>query len=160
MNLLLSAGEASGDLYGARLLKALQLRRPGLTAFWRGGARLAEAVLDTVVRSESLSVVGISEVVEKLPELRGALRALDQAALGRRPEAAVVIDFPDFHGFLTRRLKLFFLMIRRPPRSTLCPCTTLFRSRSRSPSASTPTIARSGSTTIACCRPCTKRWAP
>jgi lipid-A-disaccharide synthase len=105
VNLLLSAGEASGDLHGARLLKALQLRRPDLTAFGMGGARLAEAGLDTVVRSESVSVVGISEVLEKLPELRGALRALDQAALGRKPAAAVVIDFPDFHGFLTRRLK-------------------------------------------------------
>ena len=105
MNLLLSAGEASGDLHGARLLKALQRRRPGLTAFGMGGARLAEAGLDTVVRSEALSVVGISEVLEKLPELRGALRSLDRAALARRPEAAVVIDFPDFHGFLTRRLQ-------------------------------------------------------
>jgi len=105
VNLLLSAGEASGDLHGARLLKALQLRRPGLTAFGMGGARLAEAGLDTVVRSEALSVVGISEVLEKLPELRGALRSLDQAALARKPEGAVVIDFPDFHGFLTRRLK-------------------------------------------------------
>ena len=105
MNLLLSAGEASGDLHGARLLKALQLLRPGLTAFGMGGARLAEAGLDTVVRSEALSVVGISEVLEKLPELRGALRSLDHAALARKPAAAVVIDFPDFHSFLTRRLK-------------------------------------------------------
>ncbi len=105
MNLLISAGEASGDLYGARLLKALQLRRPGLTAFGMGAARLAEAGLDTVVRSEALSVVGISEVVEKLPALRGALRRLDEAALARKPEAAIVIDFPDFHGFLSRRLK-------------------------------------------------------
>ena len=53
MNLLISAGEASGDLHGARLLKELQSRRPGLTAFGMGGARLAEAGLDTVVRSES-----------------------------------------------------------------------------------------------------------
>ena len=105
MNLLISAGEASGDLYGARLLKQLQLRQPGLTAFGMGGARLAEAGLDTVVRSEDLSVVGISEVLEKLPALRGALRRLDRAALARKPEAAVVIDFPDFHGFLSRRLK-------------------------------------------------------
>ncbi len=81
MNLLISAGEASGDLHGARLLRQLQARRPGLTAFGMGGARLAEAGLDTVVRSEALSVVGISEVVEKLPALRGALRLLDQAAV-------------------------------------------------------------------------------
>ncbi len=105
MNLLISAGEASGDLHGARLLRALQARQPGLTAFGMGGARLAEAGLDPVVRSEELSVVGISEVVEKLPALRAALRELEQAALRRKPAAAIVIDFPDFHGFLSRRLK-------------------------------------------------------
>jgi lipid-A-disaccharide synthase len=105
MNLLISAGEASGDLYGARLLRALQALQPGLSAFGMGGARLQEAGLDTVVRSEELSVVGISEVLEKLPALRSALRALEQAALRRKPEAAVVIDFPDFHGILSRRLR-------------------------------------------------------
>lgn len=105
MNLLISAGEASGDLYGARLLRALQARCPGLSAFGMGGARLQEAGLDTVVRSDELSVVGISEVVEKLPALRSALRTLEHAALRRKPEAAVVIDFPDFHDALSRRLR-------------------------------------------------------
>jgi lipid-A-disaccharide synthase len=70
-----------------------------------GGARLQDAGLDTVVRFEELSVVGISEVVEKLPALRSALSTLAQAALRRKPQAAVVIDFPDFHGFLSRRLR-------------------------------------------------------
>jgi lipid-A-disaccharide synthase len=104
MNLLISAGEASGDLHGARLLAALTSARPGLTAFGMGGERLASAGLERVVASEALSVVGISEVVEKLPALRGALARLDAEARRRRPEAAVLIDFPDFHGLLARRL--------------------------------------------------------
>jgi lipid-A-disaccharide synthase len=69
-----------------------------------GGARLQEAGLETVVRSEALSVVGISEVVEKLPALASALRALDREALRRKPAAAIIIDFPDFHALLSRRL--------------------------------------------------------
>lgn len=104
MNFLLSAGEASGDLHGARLLRALQALRPGSQAFGMGGARLVGAGLDPVARSEALSVVGFVEVVEKLPGVLRALSALEKAAAERRPEAAVLIDFPDFHNLLSRRL--------------------------------------------------------
>jgi lipid-A-disaccharide synthase len=104
MNLLFSAGEASGDLHGARLWNALRMLRPGAQAFGMGGARLAGAGFEPVVRSEALSVVGFVEVVEKLPGLFRALSALHAAALARRPEAAVLIDFPDFNNLLSRRL--------------------------------------------------------
>jgi len=104
VNLLISAGEASGDLHGARLLASLRAARPDVDAFGMGGARLEKAGLDRVVRSESLSVVGFSEVLEKLPRLVRALRTLRGEARRRRPEVAVLIDFPDFHGLLSRRL--------------------------------------------------------
>ncbi len=105
LNLLISTGEASGDGHGARLLAALRRKKPGLAAFGMGGRRLAAAGLDRVVSSEELSVVGISEVFEKLPALWRALRRLRAAARGRRPDGAVLIDFPDFHGLLARRLE-------------------------------------------------------
>jgi lipid-A-disaccharide synthase len=105
MNLLISAGEASGDLHGARLLRALKAQRPDLAAFGMGGARLEAEGLERVARSESLSVVGLLEVFEKLPALREALRGLSEAAARRRPDAAILIDFPDFHGLLSRRLQ-------------------------------------------------------
>lgn len=69
-----------------------------------GGPRLRAEGLDAVVASESLSVVGISEVVEKLPALARALGDLSRAARRERPDAAVLIDFPDFHGLLARSL--------------------------------------------------------
>jgi lipid-A-disaccharide synthase len=105
MNILLSAGEASGDLHGARLLGALRTLRPGIRAFGMGGERLVSAGLDPVARSEALSVVGISEAVEKVPGVLRALSSLDAAAHDRRPQAAVLIDFPDFHSLLSRRLR-------------------------------------------------------
>jgi lipid-A-disaccharide synthase len=105
MNLLISAGEASGDLHGSRLLRALQAARPLVRAFGMGGARLEAAGLERVVCSETLSVFGVAEVVEKLPGLRRALAALDSAARRREPAAAILIDFPDFHGLLARRLR-------------------------------------------------------
>lgn len=69
-----------------------------------GGPRLGEAGLDRIVPSEALSVVGIFEVFEKLPGVWKALVALESAARRRRPAAAVLIDFPDFHALLARRL--------------------------------------------------------
>lgn len=106
MNLLISAGEASGDLHAARLLAALRRERPDVRAFGMGGARLEAAGLERIVSSDELSVVGISEVFAKLPALRRALSRLAGEARRRRPDGAVLVDFPDFHGLLARRLRL------------------------------------------------------
>jgi lipid-A-disaccharide synthase len=104
LKLLISAGEASGDLLGARLLAALKKKRPDLSAFGMGGGRLEAEGLDRVVGSEELSVVGVFEVFEKLPALSKALSRMSDAARDRRPDAAILVDFPDFHGLLARRL--------------------------------------------------------
>lgn len=105
MNLLISAGEASGDQLAARLLAAMRRARPDLTAFGMGGARLEAAGLERVVASEALSVVGVSEVFGKIPALRAALARLAAESRRRRPDAAILVDFPDFHGLLARRLR-------------------------------------------------------
>jgi lipid-A-disaccharide synthase len=105
MNVLISAGEASGDLHGARLLAALRKLQPTLSAFGMGGPRLEAAGLDRVVASESLGVMGIFEVFEKLPALSRGLSRLVAEARRRRPDAAILIDFPDFHSLLARRLR-------------------------------------------------------
>jgi lipid-A-disaccharide synthase len=105
LKLLISAGEASGDQHGARLLEALRRKRPNLSAFGMGGPRLAAAGLSVIVPSESLSVVGISEVLEKLPSLLRAKSALVESARAERPDAAILIDFPDFHGLLAGKLR-------------------------------------------------------
>ena len=105
MKLLISAGEASGDQHGARLLAALRKQRLDLSAFGMGGPRLRAEGMSAVVFSESLSVVGISEVFEKLPALVRAFRSLVAGARRERPDAAVLIDFPDFNGLLSRALR-------------------------------------------------------
>jgi lipid-A-disaccharide synthase len=104
LNLLISAGEASGDQHGARLLAALRKKRSGISAFGMGGPRLRAEGFSAVVPSESVSVVGFSEVFEKLSALSRALRALTSSARTERPDAAILIDFPDFHGLLAARL--------------------------------------------------------
>jgi lipid-A-disaccharide synthase len=99
--IFISAGEASGERYGALLIEALkrQLALAGQTAafFGMGGDRMVAAGLDRVVRSEEMAVMGITEVVRHLPRIYAEFRRLKQAIRDRRPDVAVLIDFPDIH---------------------------------------------------------------
>ena len=106
LRLLISCGEASGDLYAAELLKELIKKRPSLSAFGLGGARSEAAGMERIVRLEEVSVIGLVEVVRKLPALSYAMRRLCAAAESRRPDLAVLIDFSGFNLRLARRLKV------------------------------------------------------
>jgi lipid-A-disaccharide synthase len=102
--LLVVAGEASGDLHGARLLAELRRLVPGLRAFGLGGAELRAAGLDAVADSSEVAVVGVVEVLKVLPRVRQVFAALLAEVDRRRPCAAVLIDFPDFNLRLAGRL--------------------------------------------------------
>jgi lipid-A-disaccharide synthase len=104
MRLLVSAGESSGERYGAGLIAALRRRQPEIECFGMGGAAMRAAGCETLVDAAEVSVVGITEVAGHLPRLYAAYRRLLQAGEERRPQAAVLIDFPDFHFRLARRL--------------------------------------------------------
>ncbi|MDR3741469.1 MAG: lipid-A-disaccharide synthase [Terracidiphilus sp.] len=105
--IFLSAGEASGEHYGALLLTELQQHlkaqnRGAAQFFGMGGQRMAAAGLDCVVRSEDVAVMGITEVVRHLPRIYREFQRLKQAIRARRPSVAVLIDFPDFHFKLAK----------------------------------------------------------
>jgi lipid-A-disaccharide synthase len=106
--IFISAGEASGEYYGALLVEALQRRlaASGQSAsfFGMGGPRMAAAGLERVVRSEDMAVMGITEVIRHLPRIYRALRRLKQSIRQRRPAVAVLIDFPDTHFRLAEEL--------------------------------------------------------
>jgi lipid-A-disaccharide synthase len=99
--IFISAGEASGEHYGALLIEALkrQLAATGQTGnfFGMGGERMVSAGLRRVVRSEDMAVMGITEVIRHLPRIYREFRRLKQAARTDRPDVAVLIDFPDIH---------------------------------------------------------------
>jgi lipid-A-disaccharide synthase len=103
--LLVVAGEASGDLHGARLVTELRRLIPGLHVFGLGGDELRAAGLDPVAHSAEISVVGITEVLKILPRAREIFAELLRQVDLRRPRAAVLIDFPDFNLRLARELK-------------------------------------------------------
>jgi lipid-A-disaccharide synthase len=104
LELLVVAGEASGDLHGARLLAELRRLLPGLAAFGLGGPELRAAGLEAVADSSEVAVVGVVEVLKVLPRIREVFAALLAAVDRRRPSAAVLIDFPDFNLRLAARL--------------------------------------------------------
>lgn len=101
---LLSAGEASGDNYGAQLIQALQQLAPGRKFFGMGGERMRVAGCELLVNASEVAVVGLAEVVTHLPAIRRKFNALVSEAKKRRPGAAVLIDFPDFNLRLARKL--------------------------------------------------------
>src|SRR5438309_2558066 len=105
MRVLISAGEASGDHYGAELVRAL--RRQITEQFdvsGLGGAEMRAAGCDTVVDAHEIAVVGITEVLTSLPRIRLAFRRLIAEAERRRPDVAVLIDFPDCNLPLAKQL--------------------------------------------------------
>ena len=104
MRLLISAGEASGEMYGAQLIDALCRRVPGIECFGVGGERMRAAGCELVVQSKELAVVGITEILPRLPKIYGEFRKLVRAIDQRKPEAAVLIDSPAFHFKVAREL--------------------------------------------------------
>ena len=104
MNFLLSAGEASGDTYGAQLAEALGQLAPGASFFGMGGEKMRAAGCELLVHANEVAVVGLVEVVTHLPGIRLRFKHLVAEAARRKPSAAVLIDFPDFNLRLAREL--------------------------------------------------------
>src|SRR5439155_105381 len=101
--IMLVAGEASGDLHGAALCRALQAARPGCRLFGMGGARMASAGMELLVDVTAAAATGASEAVGRVPMLYRAYRRLRAVLQGAgRPRVLVVIDFPEFNLRLAR----------------------------------------------------------
>jgi lipid-A-disaccharide synthase len=102
----ISAGEHSGDLLGADLVLALKERMPKLNAFGIVGTAMANAGVDEIANISELSVMGVTEVLAKLPKLRmletRILSWIDQC----EPKFAVLIDNPGFHLRLAEQLRM------------------------------------------------------
>src|SRR5215831_3511375 len=102
--LLLSAGEASGDMYAARLATALR-QCLDVTLFGMGGPQMRAAGVEIITDYSEVSVVGITEVLKRLPSLVRAMRHLVDEADRRKPALAILTDFPGFHLRLARKLR-------------------------------------------------------
>ena len=102
--IFLSAGEASGERYGAALMEAIRRQLPEASFFGLGGARMAELGFRPVVRAEDVAHMGITEVVRHAPYIYGQFQRLKRAIAAERPALAVLIDFPDVNLRLAEHL--------------------------------------------------------
>lgn len=105
MELLVVAGEASGDRHAADVITQLKRRVPNLHCFGMGGPSLKAQGVELVFGAEEISVMGIVEVLPKVPRILQVLSALEKQARIRKPAGALLVDVPDFNLRLAKRLK-------------------------------------------------------
>jgi len=104
-NIFISAGEVSGDMHAANLVTSIKNLRPDLQFWGMGGSNLRKVQVDTIVDSEKeASVMGFVEVFAKLPNLIKNFRLLCQTAKQKKPDLAILVDFPDFNLRLAKEL--------------------------------------------------------
>lgn len=108
--IFLSAGEASGEHYGAALIPAIRRLVPEAEFFGLGGQRMEAQGLRRIVRAEDVAVMGITEVVLHMPRIYGEYRRLKAAVRHEppgniRPDLAILIDFPDVNLSLAKHLR-------------------------------------------------------
>src|SRR6202041_1905599 len=101
---LISAGEASSDMYAARLATALRART-GANFFGMGGARMSEAGVELIADYHEVAVVGITEVLHKIPTVIGVQNRLARETRKRGAALAILVDSPGTHLGVARRLK-------------------------------------------------------
>ena len=94
---MIISGETSGDLHGSKLVSAMRKRNKGLFFCGIGGRALKEAGVKILMDASELAVVGIIEVLSKMPNILKGLSVAKKALNTLRPDLLILIDFPDFN---------------------------------------------------------------
>jgi len=95
--IMIVAGETSGDIHGANLARALREQRPGVRLCGAGGPRMRDAGVEILVDPVRHASVGLVEAFQSMHHYARLYRLLISALRTHRPDAAVLIDFPDFN---------------------------------------------------------------
>jgi len=104
-SVLIVAGEASGEKYGAALVREFRKLDPLCRFFGIGGKGMAGEGVEILCPAENLAVVGLAEILTQIPRIRKIFRRVLREAEARRPRAAVLIDSPDFNLRLAKKLR-------------------------------------------------------
>lgn len=102
---MIVSGEASGDMHGARLVRAMRDLSPELCFCGMGGTELRAAGVEILYDAHKLAVVGITEVISHLGDILAARRALIRRMREGRPALLILIDYPDFNLLLAAKAR-------------------------------------------------------
>lgn len=105
MNIMLIAGEPSGDLHGARLAKAILERRPEARLSGMGGEQMRQAGVKLLFDPTKISTIGFVEAIKNIQVLRKVMLKLAETIRQQRPDVVVLIDYPGFNMRLARMVK-------------------------------------------------------
>lgn len=105
MKIMLSAGEASGDLHGESLARAMQRLQPGVELVGFGGPKMAGAGVRLCADMREYSIMGVWEVIKNLRRIFGLLKKLQEFMAEEKPDLLVLIDYPDFNWRLAAKAK-------------------------------------------------------
>ena len=105
MKIMLSAGEASGDLHGANLAEALKVVDPQVELIGMGGEQMRKAGVRIVYDIKNLGVIGIGEIIKKIPFFYKLRTFLVNTMKEEKPDALVCIDYPGFNMKLIEKAK-------------------------------------------------------
>lgn len=103
--IMIVTGEASGDLHGANLVRAIKEQESGHHFFGMGGTELRDAGVDICFDSDRVSVVGIVEVFAHLGDIYQGQKLLRKKLLVERPDLLILVDLPDFNLLLAKKAK-------------------------------------------------------
>ncbi|PIE59512.1 MAG: lipid-A-disaccharide synthase [Desulfobulbus propionicus] len=104
-HIMISAGEASGDIHGANLFRSIKKLLPDITCSGMGGNELQRAGVNVVFDAASIAVVGASEIISHLKNILLARKMMIKEMTNNRPALLILVDFPDFNLLLAAQAK-------------------------------------------------------
>jgi len=104
-NILIIAAENSAESYGARVIDEFRKANAPVNFFGVGGDKFLDRGVDVIVHNRDLAVVGIIEVVSHLLKIKRFMSLLVEAAIKRKTDAVILIDFPDFNIRIAKKFK-------------------------------------------------------
>ena len=110
---MIVVGEASGDAHAAHLVEAMRELAPETDFEFFGATsyKLRDAGVETIVKADDLSIVGLPEIARALPMFLKTFQTLKQCAIKRKPDVVILVDFPDFNLKLAKTLKKLGLKV-------------------------------------------------
>lgn len=105
--ILISAGEASGDMHAAKLVQTVQQQIPNVKFYGMGASLMQNAGVDIIVNANELSVIGLLEIITKFKAIKQAFNIMEQALKDDKPDLLILVDYPGFNLRLAKVAKKY-----------------------------------------------------